>query len=56
MSIMPDIPHQEGSMTVRFGERTISVRVQVTAEDGTEIMKFQPMWDRSSQPNASCEN
>jgi hypothetical protein len=47
MSILPDIPHQDGSMTVRFGERTISVRVQVTAENGTEIMKYQPMWDRN---------
>ena len=45
MSIMPDVPRQDGKMTVRFGERTIGVNVQVIAETGRGVMVFRPIWD-----------
>ena len=54
MSIMPDIPRQEGRMSVRLGERTISVGVQVVADSGREIMLFRPEWDRSGQPDGAA--
>ena len=45
MSIVPDIPCQDGKMTVRLGERTITLKVQVMAKQGREVMSFRPIWD-----------
>ena len=53
MSIIPDIPRQDGKITVRWGERIITVVVQVLAEGGKEIMLFRPTWNNVGQPGGA---
>ena len=44
MSIMPDVPRQNGKMKIRLGSQTITINVQVHAEKERELMLFQPIW------------